>query len=745
MKKTILLIFLFSLVSFTFATNIVPSDDAQRVAKNFISERSGNYSLTANDFILQYTETDANGDAVYYRFKIGDKGFIIISATNLVTPVLAYSLESDFSGNTSAKYLLEKYKNQIEYVKAHPADAIPAMNMWKHFAAENFIPSSRKSLNSVEPLVTTTWDQIQYYNNYCPYNSESTLDFRVPVGCVALTMTNLLNYYRYPSSGIGGVSYIPRDYDDETGELLYTYPRQTINFSQQTYNYDAMTNSLNTYEDEFAKLVYHCGVSVQMGYGVDGSGAQTSEALNSLKTYWKYSADGALKQVSESSSYNDWANNVIKPELDAHRPVYYAGTSSTNGSGHAWITDGYIEVDSTTSYFHVNWGWSGYDNGFFLITNLNTSTMGSFSNDEQVLVGVYPEDSLAIVKPDTSYTRNTASIGSICDGAGNVQYANNSYRQWMVAAPNASSYTFTFSKIKTEENHDYITIYNGPTVSSGIKVRYSGNYLMPACTDYSSATGSHHADYTGTALPSSVTVNADSVLVVFESDNNNINDYGFIINYTTTFSTNQTCSSITLLNTQSHYVISDKINGATGNYRAQTICQWKLQPTFITGFAFAFTKFQLKTGDFVDIFDNTVSSKPELLWRFDINNVPTSVYNTTCTKLLVKFVSDNWIEGDGFDLEYYSVGIDDQSGITEISLYPNPSSNNLYIDLTTEEAGDIQFKIFDMTGKLIKQESVSHDGGNLHYQTTVNNLAKGIYIMRIQTNKGESIRKFIVD
>jgi hypothetical protein len=113
---------------------------------------------------------------------------------------------------------------------------------------------------------------------------------------------------------------------------------------------------------------------------------------------------------------------------------------------------------------------------------------------------------------------------------------------------------------------------------------------------------------------------------------------------------------------------------------------------------------------------------------------------------LVKFVSDNWIEGDGFELEYYTIlGIDNQSGISDITLYPNPSSNNIYIDLTSEEAGDIQFRIFDMTGKLIQQETVSHNGGSLHYQTSVNDLAKGIYIMRIQTNKGESIRKFIVE
>ena len=34
------------------------------------------------DFTLQYTETDENGEPIFYRFNIKDVGFIMISATN---------------------------------------------------------------------------------------------------------------------------------------------------------------------------------------------------------------------------------------------------------------------------------------------------------------------------------------------------------------------------------------------------------------------------------------------------------------------------------------------------------------------------------------------------------------------------------------------------------------------------------------------------------------------------------------
>ena len=120
MKKIYLLLILALFVANTFATNTIPSGEAQKVAESFLTKKMGITQLTFSDFKLQHTETDANGEAVFYRFQVGEKGFILISATNLATPVLAYSLETNYSDNEATKYFSEKYKNEIAYVKQNP-------------------------------------------------------------------------------------------------------------------------------------------------------------------------------------------------------------------------------------------------------------------------------------------------------------------------------------------------------------------------------------------------------------------------------------------------------------------------------------------------------------------------------------------------------------------------------------------------------------------------------------------------
>ena len=52
----------------------------------------------------------------------------------------------------------------------------------------------------------------------------------------------------------------------------------------------------------------------------------------------------------------EWMN-LIKSEINEKRPVYYFGSS--DDGGHAFVFDGYNEEDMV----HVNWGWSGMNNG----------------------------------------------------------------------------------------------------------------------------------------------------------------------------------------------------------------------------------------------------------------------------------------------------------------------------------------------------------------------------------------------
>src|SRR5690606_15418758 len=95
-----------------------------------------------------------------------------------------------------------------------------------------------------------------------------------------------------------------------------------------------------------ATLMYHCGVSVDMQYSPEVSGAWVIEAHSpttdhnseyAMKNYFGY--DPSMQGVFRSN-YNEsqWIN-LLKTELDASRPILYAGFGS--GGGHAFVCDGY--------------------------------------------------------------------------------------------------------------------------------------------------------------------------------------------------------------------------------------------------------------------------------------------------------------------------------------------------------------------------------------------------------------------
>ena len=760
MKKFTLLASLLMFVAMSYAVNVVPVEDAMRASKNFLSERVGATKAGQLELVLVNTEYSSEGVPVTYRFSVGDHGFIVVSATDLANPVLAYSLESGFQEGTGADIYMENYKNELSYLIDNPSAALNVRNSWNHYLAADFTPHATKGNPCVEPLVTTRWTQEQYYNTMCPYNPRNSYadDYHTPVGCVALTMANILYFYRFPEHGRGSVSYIPREYDDETQEVIYTYPAQTVNYGQATYNYDAIANSLTAYDGELAKLLYHCGVSVLMSYGFDGSGSQSEYALNALQSHYNFSEDGQFQIYSDVVANDSllylWVDKA-KAELDQHRPLFFSGRSASAG-GHAWIVDGYTTIGDAT-YFHVNWGWAGSSNGYYLINKQATTGYGTFNsnNDNSMMIKLMPDSSL-IVKPAESSARVTASFGTISDGAGNMKYAQNSNRRWVLACPEATSYELKFSKLKVKTG-DKVIVYNGGTEASGIKQQYSGNYLMAACSDYTNISDCEHGDYQGQDLPAAITVNADSVLVVFTSTANSETDYGFVLDYTVKSYNKSACTNSSF--SDQHLILTDKPNNATGDdtYRASNVCEYTLNLKYTDQLVYVFNKFDLKQGDFVDIYNQKSPSanSKELVAHYDMNNRPTSVYTYDAplfniagelsSRFIIRFASDNMFQGTGFEFEYYGIhnGIN-QFDDTEINVYPNPATSFVNVEVISDKAQQFNASMVDMMGKTVYVDQINHDGGTGMYKINVNNLAKGVYFLHLNSENGSTVQKIVV-
>ncbi|MBO0952133.1 glycoside hydrolase family 9 protein [Fibrella forsythiae] len=78
------------------------------------------------------------------------------------------------------------------------------------------------------------------------------------------------------------------------------------------------------------------------------------------------------------------------------------------------------------------------------------------------------------------------------------------------------------------------------------------------------------------------------------------------------------------------------------------------------------------------------------------------------------------------------------------NLFPNPTSSNLTVLFTTEQAGDCVFTITDVLGRSVNQIRYTSRAGSNRVQLSVQQLPAGTYLIRCQLGQQEVVRKVSV-
>ena len=381
MKKWILSLFLLALGSSLAGHPIEPST-ARQVAQHFLHSLSSNRGAPIEPILIDTDVAGVGGkEGFFYVFASGS-GFVVVSGDDSVFPVLGYSLESSFDPTSLPQNVakwLEGYRSQIRYAVENRLEAtMEIQEAWNTILKATDGVIAPREANSVNPLLKTKWDQSPYENALCPYDSD--YKERAVTGCVATAMAQVMKYWNYPATGTGFHSYN----HDKYGTL-------SANFGNTNYQWSSMPNVISSPNQAVATLMYHCGVSVDMNYNVGsegGSGASTLDVADALVDYFGY-ASTVTKNYRSDFSDAQW-KTLLKTELDAGRPIQYAGTGT--GGGHSFVCDGYDNND----FFHFNWGWGGNSDGYFLIDALNPGSLGSgggtggFNTNQRSITGIKP-------------------------------------------------------------------------------------------------------------------------------------------------------------------------------------------------------------------------------------------------------------------------------------------------------------------------------------------------------------------
>jgi len=337
----------------------ISDSQAKIIAGNFYHTHIKRSSIISkDDFDIRLVEERMEKDhKLFYIFNINNEGFVIVSGCDATIPVLAFSNSGIYNVGDSTQppafvEMLDGYKKEILYTIENRFEATPETALqWE--TLQQAIPCVEVG-RSVNQLLTTTWNQNCNYNALCPADAGVPSGYcgHVPVGCVALTMAQVMKYWDYPQTGSGSNSY-----------NAYPYGTQYADFGNTTYNWNDMPNSLYSSNLSVATLLYHCAVSIEMQFGTGFSGAYTSDARGALVDNFNYAADAQF--YNKYSYSNSVWENMLRNEIDLGQPVIYRGEGASGG--HAWVCDGY----SNDNYFHMNWGWGGYLNGNFYLSSLN--------------------------------------------------------------------------------------------------------------------------------------------------------------------------------------------------------------------------------------------------------------------------------------------------------------------------------------------------------------------------------------
>lgn len=375
------------------AEHLHPDAALERVLGTQQVKTLGLSSSTAARPTLVYSAKSAEAvDPGCYVFSKGENsGFIIVSAEDELPALLGYSDTGTFDYESSSpafKWWISEYARQIEYYRANSSGTAPKSVYERH------------PRQPIAPLLgKTQWNQGWPYNEQCPKDAGG----RSVTGCVATAMAQVARRWEFPEeTGIGRYTYDTDKYDSNGKLTEKKFGKLTFDYASTVFRWDKM---LDNYEKAglnpgaqteatraVGKLMLACGIGARMGYSSSSSGAYSNAVSRVYVEHFGYDQGIRLKYKDHFSRIS-W-ENLIYLEMEAGRPVLLSGATQDGKSAHEFVCDG---ADGE-GCFHINWGWGGSSDGYFVLTALDPGQQGiggaesgdGFSNGGDALTRIQP-------------------------------------------------------------------------------------------------------------------------------------------------------------------------------------------------------------------------------------------------------------------------------------------------------------------------------------------------------------------
>ena len=655
----------------------VTLDEASRVASLFFEEKNMSFRKCA--------EVGVSGPDTLYYIMNADDAFVVVAGNKNCVPVLAYVLDHSYRGENlipPVEMWLKHYHNQLSLLTEQPVENPVMEEYWAALLGTN---ASYRTAQSITPFLASKWGQDDFYNFYCPRDLDGP-NGRAVTGCVATAMAQILYYFRFPESGMG--------------EYHYTHPvygSLSADFEEATYNYEAMCDQPLHVNPAASLLNAHLGIAVDMEYGPAASGMTNHKAAYVMRTYFKYSPE--TEYVYRDSVSLDW-DSLIVDHLERRIPLYYAGWSVPHTDGHAFVCDGFEKNSESQYYYHFNFGWSGYYDGYFYTRSLNPGG-SNFNLAQELVVNAYPDTARYTYPPILMSGNET-----LTSGAGSFEYDT----------PNAGHVPVDYS---------WFII---PDIDHLDSIRFSVSYkigendtLMILSDD------PYWQGYTITNDSAVISGFANGSEISFRFKSETGTDSRFRVNYHSQY-------RIFCRNTELYTQPSGTIEDGSGEFKYNNCAYCKAYiRTADQQITLRMEEFDTELNeDILYIYD--ARQRPPALLASLSGNLTDSVYTFSTNRLNLIFETSEKNTYDGWRLHYTSGGItaiNEFEWDIDISVLPNPVQDYVDIRLREENPGlhknRYRYEIYDLSGRKLTGNGID----NTLTRVDMSRYSAGIYFLSI--------------
>ncbi len=341
----------------------VSSQKASALAVQIMGEQFSSFTGS----VKTVTPVNYQGQKAYYVVQFAPEGWALISADDRTEPLIGFSSTGTYvieGQPETMTAVMECFSRRITDRSRHLEQKATGWDT----GAQTRASSMRRTVSNVAPLIQVKFNQTSPYNQFCPKDGNG----QAIVGCVAVAMAQAMSVAQWPAKPNGEYNYKSSTY----GSLYINYDKEAA------YDWSAILAGDKT---AAAHLLYHCGVAVNMEYGIDGSGTQDYYIASALPRNFSYPVN-AVKYYKRTDFDEAGWEDLILNELTNGRAVCLSGQDLKGGYGHCFNLDGYMN-----GAYSVNWGWGGVNNGYFTLNGLKDNKMKMDYSDpayQSVIVGI---------------------------------------------------------------------------------------------------------------------------------------------------------------------------------------------------------------------------------------------------------------------------------------------------------------------------------------------------------------------